>query len=183
MAKNNKLSIIDELIYDILKSNVDNMPIRFTKLIANYYTDARIRKLYWEKLGIKMGENTYANLGLKLATANNELSVYIGNNVSIAANVTFITDSSANNGIEINKLEHVKEKLTKSANIIVEDEVWIGAGVIILPGVNIGKCSVIGAGSVVTKNVDSYSVYAGSPAKKIRDLVTGKKVLEEDYNG
>ena len=52
----------------------------------------------------------------------------------------------------------------------IKDDVWIGAGVIILSGVTIGECSVIGAGAVVTKDVEPYTVVAGVPARKIRDI-------------
>jgi len=54
-------------------------------------------------------------------------------------------------------------------NIRIEEDCWIGWGVVIMPGVNIGKGAVIGANSVVTKDVPPYAVYAGSPAKKIKD--------------
>lgn len=145
------------------------MPKRALKLIANYYTDARIRKLYWARLGVIMGKNTYANLGFK-TTSNCRKLIFIGDNVSIGPNVTIICDSCPNNGTEIKTIEEVRDKLTKCVPVIIEDEVWIGAGVIILPGVRIGRCAVIGAGSVVTKDVESYCVYAGIPAKKIRRL-------------
>jgi galactoside O-acetyltransferase len=56
-----------------------------------------------------------------------------------------------------------------SADIIVEKDVWIGANAVILPGVTIGRGSVVGAGAVVTRNVESYSVVAGVPAKKIKE--------------
>jgi len=163
------LKRVDEIIFRFLISKKDIMPKRFVKLIANYYTDARVRKLYWEKLGVIMGENTLPNLGFQ-STSNGEKLVYIGKNVSIAPNVMLITDSCANNGEEINRIKYVKDSLTKKEKIIIEDEVWIGANVTILPGVTIGRCSIIGAGSVVTKNVEAYSIYAGIPAKKIRDL-------------
>jgi maltose O-acetyltransferase len=52
--------------------------------------------------------------------------------------------------------------------IVIEDDVWIGARVTILGGVNIGTGAVIGAGSVVTKNVPPYAIVAGNPAKLIR---------------
>jgi acetyltransferase-like isoleucine patch superfamily enzyme len=148
------------------------MPNRFIKFIANFYPDARIRKLYFRKLGVIMGENTYANLGMRIAIneVSEEPKVIIGNNVSIAPNVTFVAESCANNGKEINEIQYVKDKLTIYGKITIDDEVWIGAGVVILPNVHIGKCSIIGAGSVVTNNIDSYSIYAGVPAKKIRDL-------------
>ena len=57
-----------------------------------------------------------------------------------------------------------------SRDIIVDDNVWIGANVTILRGVRIGTHSVIAAGSVVTHSVDAYSVYGGVPARKIRDI-------------
>ncbi len=54
--------------------------------------------------------------------------------------------------------------------ITLEENVWLGAGVIVLAGVRIGKNSVIGAGSVVTKDVEANSFYAGNPACKIRAI-------------
>jgi len=52
--------------------------------------------------------------------------------------------------------------------VIIGDDVWIGAGVIILPGVWIGNGAIVGAGAVVTKSVEEYSIVAGVPAKLIR---------------
>lgn len=55
-------------------------------------------------------------------------------------------------------------------DLVIEDDVWIGANAIILPGVRIGRHSVIAAGSVVTQSVEPFSVYAGVPARKIKDI-------------
>lgn len=52
----------------------------------------------------------------------------------------------------------------------IEDDCWIGAGAIILNGVTIGKGSVVGAGAVVTKDVAPYTIVAGNPARKIKDI-------------
>jgi len=166
------LSSLDSYIYEILERNHEKMPIRFVKWVANFYPDARIRKLYFSRLGVHMGENTYANLGMRVVTdeINEDIKVRIGDNVSIAPNATFVADSCPNNGNEINQIQYVSEHLTTKGKIVVEDEVWIGANVTILPNVRIGRCSVIGAGSVVTKDIEPYTVYAGVPAKKIRDL-------------
>ena len=133
---------IDEWIYRRLAELVDVLPMRFVKLVAHNYTDARVRKLYWRRLGLEMGEDTYANLGLTLLSDDYTPRVHIGNHVSIAANVTFVPMASANNG----------------------------------PGVHIGRCAVIGAGSVVTGDVEAYHIYAGVPARKIRDIRTGERV-------
>ena len=52
----------------------------------------------------------------------------------------------------------------------IEDDAWIGAGAIILPGVTIHKGAIVGAGSVVTKDVPPYSIVAGNPARVIRQI-------------
>ena len=57
---------------------------------------------------------------------------------------------------------------TTHSPVVIADDVWIGRRVIILPGVNVGKGSIIGAGSVVTKDVPEYTVFAGNPAKFIK---------------
>ena len=61
---------------------------------------------------------------------------------------------------------------------IIEDDVWISSGAIILPGVRIGKGAIIAAGAVVTKDVEEYSVVAGVPAKKIK-MRFDKKIIQE----
>ena len=57
-----------------------------------------------------------------------------------------------------------------SKDIVIADGCWLGAGSIILPGVNVGYKSVIAAGAVVTKNIDSYTMVGGIPARIIRTL-------------
>ncbi len=161
---------LDNFIYNFLMKNVEIMPMRMVKYVAFFYTDARVRKVYLRKLGVSMGENTYSNLGFRIVSDDYKLRVRIGDHVSIAPNVVLIVCSSANNGQLINEIKYVKERLHKADKIIIEDEVWIGANVTILPGIRIGKCSVIGAGSVVTKSVDPYTIVAGNPAKVLRKL-------------
>ncbi|MEG0978327.1 MAG: galactoside O-acetyltransferase [Bacilli bacterium] len=168
--KKKTLDKIDEYIYSFLKKNCENMPIRLVKLFAYNYTDARIRKLYLRKLGVVMGTNSFSNLGMRIVSNDFKDKLFIGNNVSIAPNVVFICESSANNGKEINRIEYVKDHLTKNDKIVICDEVWIGANVTILQGVKVGECAVIGAGSVVLSDVPPYSVVAGNPARIIRHL-------------
>jgi maltose O-acetyltransferase len=62
------------------------------------------------------------------------------------------------------------QKHNYADNILLGNNVWLGAGVIVLAGVSIGENSVVGAGSVVTKSLESNCFYAGNPAMKIRDL-------------
>jgi acetyltransferase-like isoleucine patch superfamily enzyme len=54
-------------------------------------------------------------------------------------------------------------------DVIIEDDVWLGANVVVLPGVRIGKGAIVGAGSVVTKDIEPYTVNVGVPAAKIKD--------------
>jgi maltose O-acetyltransferase len=61
-----------------------------------------------------------------------------------------------------------KQPFTATRPVVIEDDVWIGTRVIILPGVHVGTGSVIGAGSVVTHDVEPYSIVGGNPAKLIR---------------
>jgi acetyltransferase-like isoleucine patch superfamily enzyme len=57
---------------------------------------------------------------------------------------------------------------TISKEVVIEDDVWLGYNVIVLPGVTIGKGSVIGAGSVVSKDIPPYSIAIGNPARVIK---------------
>ena len=58
----------------------------------------------------------------------------------------------------------------KERRITIGNDVWLGAGVIVLPGITIGECSVIGAGAVVTKDIPPYSIAVGNPARVIKTI-------------
>lgn len=94
-------------------------------------------------------------------------SARIGNNVKIRGCV-LITDTDAH------PMDYVARRSsnegTKSAPVVIEDDVWVGAHCIILKGVTIGARSIIGAGSVVTKNIPADCVAAGNPCKVIKNL-------------
>lgn len=94
-------------------------------------------------------------------------SVRIGNNVKIGGCV-LITDTDAH------PMDYVVRRSsnegTKSAPVVIEDDVWVGAHCIILKGVTIGARSIIGAGSVVTKSIPADCVAAGNPCKVIKLL-------------
>lgn len=89
----------------------------------------------------------------------------IGDYVMIAPNVSLL--SNMHNHSKVNKPMILQGK--KIGNIvIIENDVWLGRNVIVMPGVRIGKGSIIAAGAVVTKNVPAYSIYGGVPAKLIK---------------
>jgi len=94
--------------------------------------------------------------------------VEIGNDVIFAQHVVL---SGLNHTYE-NINEPIHKQKVKTAKIIVEDEVWIGANAVITAGTRIGKHSVVAGGSVVTKDVPPYSIVAGNPAKLIKKYNT-----------
>ena len=101
--------------------------------------------------------------------------IEIGNNVLIASNVQIYT---ATHPVEIserftpNWTPESKEYFcrTYALPVRIEDNCWIGGGVIVLPGVTIGKGTVIGAGSVVTKNIPENVVAVGNPCRVLRKI-------------
>ena len=93
--------------------------------------------------------------------------VFIGSNAKIGQHVSLIASNHTIS--ESSKVNNILWDETKTG-IFIGQNVWIGAGVIILPGCKIGDNSVIGAGSVVTKCVPSYEMWGGVPARKIRSI-------------
>jgi lipopolysaccharide O-acetyltransferase len=97
-------------------------------------------------------------------------SVTIGNNVLIASDV-FISDHSHGNYGESDcdaPITVVNKRKLMQKDVFIDDNVWIGEKVCILPGVNIGKNTIIGAGSIVTSSIPANSIVVGSPAKCIK---------------
>jgi acetyltransferase-like isoleucine patch superfamily enzyme len=90
--------------------------------------------------------------------------VTIGNNIRLAQNVTM---SGLNHNYK-NVKTPIYEQGVSTTPIVIEDETWIGANVVVVAGVTIGKHSIIAAGSIVTKNIPPYSVAAGNPARIIK---------------
>ncbi|NLP45444.1 MAG: acetyltransferase [Epulopiscium sp.] len=89
----------------------------------------------------------------------------IGNHVMMGPDVLIYTRNHETKDTHIPMMDQ-GDGDTKA--VVIEDDVWLGARVIILPGVTIGKGSIIGAGAVVTKDVEPYSVMGGNPAKVIK---------------
>lgn len=137
---------------------------------------------------IKKNVNINANLFLHMETVESSFSnliinddVYIGpnvfidlsgkviieNNVTISMNCCILTHQDPG---ELKDRPMSKYYLKKISDVKIEDSAYIGANVVILPGIRIRKMSVVGAGAVVTKDIPDYTVVAGVPAKSIKKL-------------
>ena len=135
------------------------------KRIAYFGISSKIRKAAIRNCGYKIGEDVYfGNEVLIITESGYDVKLSVGHRASISPRVTFILASGSNNSC-------VRDKIPlKVGNIIIENDVWIGTGVIIYPGITIGESAVVAAGSVVTKDVAHNSVVGGTPAKLIKTI-------------
>jgi len=157
----------------------------------------RIFKNYQKRKYIKKfksyGENVFVDL--KNSTFSFE-TIDIGNNVFIGSGAYFAADLAIGNnvmfgprvtilggdhifGIVGKSVRFLKPKGNEnSLSVLIEDEVWCGANVSILKGVKLGMGCVIGAGSVVTKEIPPYTVAVGNPCKPIKKIFTDEDLRE-----
>ena len=122
---------------------------------------------------ITVGDNFYTNTNCCILDC---AKVTIGNNVWIGPNVGIYTPNHAFDSKERT------DGYEKSLPIEIGDNVWIGGGVTIIGGVKIGSNSIIGAGSVVTKNIPAGVIVAGNPAKVIREITANDKIFRLCFN-
>lgn len=108
---------------------------------------------------ITIGDDFFANFNCIMLDAN---KIVIGNHVLIGPNVGLYTANHSLNA------QRRKEGYCSALPIVIEDNVWIGAGVHIMGGVTIGENAVIGAGSVVTHSIPPNCIAAGNPCRIIR---------------
>ena len=101
-------------------------------------------------------------------TAINE--VYIGSGVRTGASILITDNAHGNQEYSDLSVRPDERKLSSKGRVTIGDNVWIGAKATILPGVSIGKGAIVGANSVVTKDVSSFTIVAGNPAKVIKKI-------------
>ncbi|MGI6073356.1 MAG: sugar O-acetyltransferase [Fermentimonas sp.] len=119
---------------------------------------------------IHIGNKVIINMNCTFVDNN---LIEIGNNVLIASNVQIYTathSTIASERVNIGSKQGEEFCRTYALPIKIEDHVWIGGGAIILPGVTIGKGSVIGAGSVVTRSIPANCVAVGNPCRVIKHI-------------
>lgn len=179
--------IDDELVSIITKARRLTKQYNQTKFEDTIQKDSILSELF-AKIGnnVKIDVPFYCDYGQHISIGNNVIininctfvdcnKITIGNNVLIASNVQIYTATHPVN-ISDRLLDNWSYNNphaffnTYSLPVTIEDNVWIGGGVIILPGVTIGKNSVIGAGSVVNKSIPPNSLAVGNPCKVIRKI-------------
>ncbi|MHC8421036.1 sugar O-acetyltransferase [Streptomyces sp. NB004] len=133
------------------------------ELLGSLGEEAHVRPPLWVDYGsnITIGARTFVNYNL---TALDVAAIAIGEDCQIGPNVQLLTPT--------HPLEPGprRDKLEAARPITIGDNVWLGGGAIVLPGVTIGDNSVIGAGAVVTKDVPATVVAVGNPARPVRNV-------------
>lgn len=141
--------------------NVENITFGKNCLIGDY------NQLYCQDpqngSKITIGDNFRSN-SFVMINADLGGTISIGSNVIIGPNVVIRASNHKFDSMELPILAQGHD----AGTIIIEDDVWLGAGVIVLPNVRIKKGSIVGAGSVVTKDTEEFSISAGIPAQKIK---------------
>lgn len=129
-----------------------------------HFPYSKVRVWALRKLGHNAGAEVYfpADITITQNFVEHRGHLTIGDRVSIGPNVTIILASHSNASRNRNYIP------SKPESVHIENDAWIGAGAIILNDVTIGQYSIIGAGSVVTKNVPPYTVVVGNPARIIK---------------
>lgn len=141
----------------------------FGKTKGTFYLEPPFRCDYG--YNIELGKNFYANYNFTVLDAG---KVKIGDHVLIGPNVSLIT---VNHPID---KDFRAKGFEISKEIIIENNVWIGANVTINPGVKISENSIIGSGSVVTKNIPENVIAVGNPCKILRNITEKDKMDFEE---
>lgn len=173
--KPSKKEYLKEILFDILSlRNFKNLCKLFAYYSVNYSIGrhkSRIGKgsnihptvIFRQGERIIIGENCLINHNNILQAGKQTGTITIGNYVHTGANVMMF---AFNHGFDSTEVPTILQDYY-DGSIIVKDDVWIGAGAIILAGVTIGKGAIIAAGAVVNKNVPDYAIVGGIPAKVI----------------
>jgi galactoside O-acetyltransferase len=131
----------------------------FGSIGENVWVEPPIRMAYGSNTTV--GSNVYINFNL---TIIDDYKVTIGSNVMFGPNVTIaVTNHPVHPDLR-------REGEMYALPVVIEDDVWIGSGAIILPGVTIGKGCVIGAGAIVTKDIPANVIAVGNPCRVLREI-------------
>ncbi|EOU1137405.1 sugar O-acetyltransferase [Clostridium perfringens] len=156
-----------ELLYDFNKTRPSEQDKRekiLKKMFVEIGDDCYIEPPFhanWGGKNVHFGNGVYANFNLTMV---DDCDIFVGNNVMFGPNVTV---SAGTHPIHP---ELRSKQAQYNIPIHIGNNVWIGANSVILPGVNIGDNSVIGAGSIVTKDIPSNVIAVGNPCRVLREI-------------
>ena len=185
--------MIKGLIYDPGDPEIMNEQVPFLKKLSEFNSlkpDQREEKQqYMHEVFASCGENCYIEIPLHANWGGHHL--HLGNNVYMNFNTTLVDDGHIYIGdkvmfgpnVTITTANHPIDPELRGRNlqynkdVWIDDNVWIGAGVIIMPGIHIGKNSVIGAGSIVTRDVPENVVAFGNPCRVRREISERDRVF------
>jgi acetyltransferase-like isoleucine patch superfamily enzyme len=150
-------------------------PERLARIGREHHLEAVRRRAWMLSGAFTAGAGTYFNPGILVVVEEwGDLVASIGKRVAISPGVIFVAASSPNLS-RLLLLPGFAERYVKHAAITVKDDAWIGAGAILLPGITVGEGAIVGAGSVVTRDVPDWGVAAGIPARVIGDVRDGSR--------
>lgn len=158
----------NDLTYDMIVELCGMLDKKTIRYLGANHPDNKTRKIFFELTNVSIGEGSVINRNF-VVSDNYKPLLRIGERVAIGPNVTIVCASGPNNSLLASN-SYVAKKLIVEKEVVIEDDAWIGANVVILPGVIIGSGSIIGAGSVVVNSTKPFTIYAGIPAKKIREM-------------
>jgi acetyltransferase-like isoleucine patch superfamily enzyme len=144
------------------------LPPKLRRWLGTHHPDNAMRRRFFELSGVTVGEGTVINPNFVVSDGYLPL-LAIGARVAIGPNVTVICQSGPNNS-PVAELPYVADRLIRDEPVTIEDGAWIGANVVLLPGVTVGRDSVIAAGAVVAADVEAFTLVGGVPARLIRGL-------------
>ena len=157
-------SIKEERFKPLLKG----LEPKIIRWMATHHPDNKTRRLLLASSNVRIGEGSVINMGITISDNYLKL-VTIGERVAVSPNVTIVAVSAPNNS-RLTDNPYVKSRLIRRDRVKIEDDCWIGAGAIILPGVTIGEKSIIGAGAIVTRSIPPNRIAAGVPCTVMRRL-------------
>lgn len=162
-------------IKTILRSYLKKRKIREFKSCGDNLT-IDFKSSSFSLSSIEIGENVF--IGSRAYFAGN---ISIGNNIMFGPNVT-ILDGDHLFGVIGESVRFLKPILNEnSKKVTIEDEVWCGASAIILKGVTLGMGSVIGAGSIVSKDIPPFTIAVGNPCKPVKLIFTDEELRRHLY--
>lgn len=127
---------------------------------------------------IEVGNDVYIGPGAVLNAS--ESGIKMGNKIMFGPNVTIMGGDHNSSEIGVYMYDQKLKNPENDLHVNIEDDVWIGTGVIVLKGVTIGRGSIIAAGSIVTKSCPPYSVVAGVPGKIIKKRFTDEEIQKHE---